>query len=228
MALKRKRSSQAFSSPSSDASEATTLSSPMPLFYQQSKPVEPLFHKPTWSFPTYDDHTSQHLNSRTRKRYRDNRPDEQSVYGASGWIGAVIQMSMLADVCRCAANTINKLYEAQRQHLDASPIHSDMHTTNANTTEPTQRSTLHSFWRLPKAPTTISMSIDSSLRSLDRSNALCEDCDKPLRHDDAMDIDEYALEEETSCHACKRRICDSCAVLGDLRICLPCASSGRC
>lgn len=82
MGLKRKRSSPAFSSPLSDSSDATTSSSPLPFFYTQSKPVEPLYQKPTWSFPTYDEGmNSQYLNSRTRKRHRDNRPDEEIIHG---------------------------------------------------------------------------------------------------------------------------------------------------
>ena len=98
MALKRKRSSPTFgSSPFTTFTNTTTETSPLPFFYTQSKPIEALYSKPTWSFPTYSDddsHTqysdpvetkpsSRDLNSRTRKRHRDDRPDEESVYGAS-------------------------------------------------------------------------------------------------------------------------------------------------
>ncbi|SMY23270.1 unnamed protein product [Zymoseptoria tritici ST99CH_1A5] len=203
MALKRKRSSPAFSSPSSDNSEATTQSSPMGFFYQQSKPVQPLFHKPTWSFPTYDDQASIHLNSRTRKRHRDNRPDEESIY----------------------ASTIHKLYDAQRQHPHASPIYSETNTMNSTSTVPAQRSTLHSFWRIPKAPATVPMALEVNERLVTDMETFCEDCDKPLRHTDAMDIDQHFLEEDTSCKLCQRMICDTCAMLGDVRVCLPCASN---
>lgn len=80
MALKRKRSSPAFSSPCSDSSDRSTNA--MPFFYAHSKPVEALHYKPTWSWPTYDDQPSnQYLNSRTRKRHRDNRPDEDQIHG---------------------------------------------------------------------------------------------------------------------------------------------------
>ncbi|RMX85691.1 hypothetical protein D0869_03642 [Hortaea werneckii] len=88
MALKRKRSTPFISSPVSDISTTTTGSSDetaaIPFFYQQQKPISPLplqRQKPTWSWPTYDDTPStQLLNSRTRKRHRDDRPDEQQIH----------------------------------------------------------------------------------------------------------------------------------------------------
>lgn len=82
MALKRKRSSPAFSSPGSDGSDVTMQSSPLSSFYHQSKPVDAILTKPTWSWPTYEDSPS-HLNSRTRKRHRA-RPDEEQLCGMSG------------------------------------------------------------------------------------------------------------------------------------------------
>lgn len=88
MALKRKRSSPGFSSPASDTTSSTSTDSnngSLPFFYAQSKPVEPLYHKPTWAFPTYDDGEKHYrsmadMNSRTRKRHRDDRPEEGTVY----------------------------------------------------------------------------------------------------------------------------------------------------
>ncbi|KAK6389993.1 hypothetical protein LTR65_006045 [Meristemomyces frigidus] len=223
MALKRKRSAPSFSSPAfSDASTATsttttntnTDTAAIPFFYPQSKPVEPTHQKqPTWSWPTYDDDTSsaQHLNSRTRKRHRDDRPDEQAVY----------------------ASTISKLYEAQRRHPNASPVMS------AQSLQPAwmapnvlpvqaQKSTLHSFWRIPSAPVDLNaMQIDAVARSVPFEDAAmrCEDCERPLQHDnDAMELDSGMLEQETACAVCKRQVCDTCAVLGHDRICLSCAS----
>lgn len=89
MALKRKRSTPSFisTSPLSTSSSTSTLTNPdgqLPCMYAQSKPVESLYQKPTWSFPTYEsDEPSSvhHLGSRTRKRHRDDRPDESSVHG---------------------------------------------------------------------------------------------------------------------------------------------------
>lgn len=228
MALKRKRSSPSFSSPAfSDASISTTTTdaSAIPFFYQQSKPVEPTHQKPTWSWPTYDDASgTRHLNSRTQKRYRSNRPDEQTVYGVSCWLGAVIHMSTLADVCRCAASTISKLYEAQRRHPDASPMHPAQSIQPPAPVQSTylQKSTLHTFWRIPSAPTNAhAMQIDAAQASRGSPEMRCEDCERPLREDDAMELDG----RETACAVCRRHVCDTCAVLGNDRICLGCASS---
>lgn len=228
MALKRKRSSPGFSSPSSLSSDSTTQSSPLPSFYHQSKPIAPFYQKPTWSFPTYDDTlSSQHLNSRTRKRHRDNRPDEEQIHGVSCWIGAIMDMSSLADVCRRAASTIDRLYQAQRQHPDASPVLSQPVIQAQQPTQP-QRSTLHSFWRIGQPPAATMMVVDSGPKHLERVTTPpnCEDCDRPLRAEDAMDVDEYTLNQETRCASCERSICDTCAILGTARTCLACASRG--
>ena len=241
MALKRKRSTPNFSSPFSDntSSDSGRSSSPLPFFYAQSKPIEPLYQKATWSFPTYsssDNYEHDHrptrhlLNSRTRKRHRDNRPDELSIHGASKslqWIGAVICMSTLADVCRCAASTISRLYEAQRQHPNAEPMPSQTNAASLKSEHATnQRSTLHSFWNIGSAPTPVPLPVafDSGPRSMISSDMRCEDCDGALRQDDAMELDDGAVEQESECYMCRRRVCDRCAVLGHERTCLGCAS----
>lgn len=232
MALKRKRSSQTFSSPFSDTSVASTDSSGViPFFYHQSKPIaaEPLHQKLTWSFPTYDeDHLSaQHLNSRTRKRHRDDRPDEQTVYGVSCWLGAVVQMSTLADVCHCAASTINKLYEAQRRQPDPAPLLSQPSLSAPQVSEKPQKSTLHSFWRIPQQPPVSTvMAIDSGPILASNFGRKCEDCDSLLQGEDAMDLDGVEAQDKTCC-SCRRHVCDTCAVLDNERICLACASARR-
>lgn len=234
MALKRKRSSPFLSSPLSDLSTATTApsdSAAIPNFYQQQKPTPvllPLEHKSAWSWPTYDDTPStHHLNSRTRKRHRDDRPAEQQIYGASCWLGAVIQMSALADICRGAASTIQRLYDAQRKHPEASPTPSHPHLSAAvpQQIQP-QRSTLHSFWQLPPGSTITAPPLQvSNAQQLGGETAMrCEDCDQDLHSDDAMEIDGGFLEHETACVFCRRAVCDRCAVRGDERVCLSCVS----
>lgn len=107
MGLKRKRSSPTFSSPASDSSGATNAttssSSPLQFFYSQSKPVDPLYQKPTWSFPTYDEGlSSQHLNSRTRKRHRDDRPEDELIYGMLlTWFDSIRFHEWAADLRLC-------------------------------------------------------------------------------------------------------------------------------
>ncbi|KAK4983515.1 hypothetical protein LTR66_008800, partial [Elasticomyces elasticus] len=84
MALKRKRSSNF--SPVSDASSCAS-SSPAPIPFslqpdQSTAPSYSAFDRPfTWPpQPTHDNEVSWHLGSRTRKRHRDDRPDEADVH----------------------------------------------------------------------------------------------------------------------------------------------------
>ncbi|RMY64532.1 hypothetical protein D0863_09751 [Hortaea werneckii] len=216
MALKRKRSTPFISSPVSDISTTTTSSSDetsaIPFFYQQQKPISPLplqRQKPTWSWPTYDDTpSSQLLNSRTRKRHRDDRPDEHQIH----------------------ASTIQRLYDAQRQHPEASPMPSHQSisaiTQQQQPQSQPQSSTLHKFWRLPPTSTcsSQSMQMERTCQPPTSEFLQCEDCDGSLRTGDAMDIDESITEQESMCAMCRRQVCDGCAVLGDERICLGCAN----
>lgn len=234
MALKRKRSSPGFSSPASDTtsnSSTETISGCLPFFYAQSKPIEPMYFKPTWSFPTYDDGAEHYrsaadMNSRTRKRHRDDRPEEEAVYCTMMIYIAMLCMSNVADIGHIAANTISRLFNAQRQHPHAEPVLS-AETTTARPEQP-QRSTLHTFWRIPKrapAPTLdMPMALDQATTSTTDAGMRCEDCDDPLRSDDAMELDDDTMTQETACMSCKRSVCDRCAVLGNARICLGCAS----
>ncbi|KAF2207939.1 hypothetical protein CERZMDRAFT_71203 [Cercospora zeae-maydis SCOH1-5] len=199
MALKRKRSSLAFSSPGSNGSDVTMLSSPLSSFYHQSKPVDAIFTKPTWSWPTYED-SPAHLNSRTRKRHRA-RPDEEQL----------------------CAKTITRLYEAQRQFPHAAPVSSSLITSTTTAEAPTQRTTLHSFWNLGQRSTDAMMSARASKVEASPDLIMCEDCDQNVREDGAMDLDGVIVENETRCEGCSRQVCDMCAVLGDRRICLSCA-----
>lgn len=52
----------------------------MPAYFGQSKPVE--WTRPDEMIPWKNDFEAEpkHLNSRTRKRYRDNRPDEEQIH----------------------------------------------------------------------------------------------------------------------------------------------------
>ncbi|PIB00456.1 hypothetical protein CB0940_01120 [Cercospora beticola] len=199
MALKRKRSSPAFSSPGSDGSDVTMQSSPLSSFYHQSKPVDAILTKPTWSWPTYEDSPS-HLNSRTRKRHRA-RPDEEQL----------------------CAKTINRLFEAQRQFPHAAPMASAPATSTMTSETPTQRTTLHSFWNLGQRSNDTPMTVRTSRVEIPSDVITCEDCDQNVRPDDAMDLDNGIVENETRCEGCSRQVCDMCAVLGDHRMCLSCA-----
>ena len=248
MALKRKRSTGTFCATSTDNPN------PIPFFYTQSKPTpsEALYQKPSWNFPTYSSAPSSpdtsnngsaedlqsKLNSRTRKRHRDDRPSDQKIYGTyipstcrRHWIEnfVFVGMSGLADVCHRAASTISKLYEAQRLHPHAEPVFSSQSFGSAVENK-AQKSTLHSFWNIPSAPAQ-PMAIDSASSSnTDLAIGLrCEDCDGSLRQPDAMDVDmdDGMVQQESSCSSCRRQVCDRCAVVGLNRVCLPCATSRR-
>lgn len=136
------------------------------------------------------------------------------------------RLDVWTDTGRTVANTISRLFNAQRQHPHAEPLPSQA-TTMARTDQ-TQRSTLHAFWTIPKpvpavvidTPMVFDQPASSALNSCPR----CEDCEDPLRSEHAMDLDDESMTQETACIACKRCVCDRCAVLGNVRICLGCAS----
>lgn len=177
-----------------------------------------------WTFAPSKNHVNDHINFRTKKRLRDNRPNLEAVH----------------------QNTLAKLFDAQRQHptpvLDerSTGTHSvqehDFHQPSLETTEPAQRS-LHSFfsigqWQAPAKKTSASV----QHRTVVASNA-CEDCGNNLNriaghdpHDTPMmdigQIQQPFLDEDYECAVCTRNICDTCAVRGDRRICLECAMPG--
>ncbi|KZF24182.1 hypothetical protein L228DRAFT_281285 [Xylona heveae TC161] len=178
------------------------------------------------------------LNSRTRKRFRDNRPHENVVH----------------------ENTLQKLFAAQ-QHQP--PHHHHHHHTAEHQMPPESsipqpqpcqsshnqhvvgrrksplQSSLHAFWSLPQARTTSSMVENpfrgpaaGFIRDLDTSR--CEDCDAELSHV-AGDMEYMEMmdtgasgynSDDLRCRACGKLVCGTCAVLADVRVCLQCAMSG--
>lgn len=228
MLHKRKRSDNILSSPTSDFSSTTNLGGHMQSFYPNTKPILSPFHSACKEL----DDTPFHLSSRTRKRHRDNRPDASTVHGASScWLGAVIQMSALSDVCRVAASTIQRLYQAQQQQQqqqrEAEPVnqqHSQEQQQTTTTQQPlSQKSTLHSFWRIEQPVPNITPQIPYTNTP---QEARCEDCDGALKSEDAMDVDTVSIEDK-ACGSCRRPICDGCAVYGRERICGGCAGCER-
>ena len=123
------------------------------------------------------------------------------------------------------ASTVSKLFQAQRQQPHPEPVLSQSQQPNAARVEQPQRSTLHAFWRIPQpAPrVTMHMSVDVQRDGTFDSALKCEDCDASIRKEDAMDLDDGMLDQETTCASCRRHVCDGCCVLGDQRVCLSCA-----
>lgn len=126
-----------------------------------------------------------------------------------------------------AANTIYKLFSAQRQHPHAEPVPSSESQAATNALAPAQRSTLHAFWNINSRPISTStpseMIVDSGPVPATDPGLRCEDCDDSIRTEDAMDVDGDLTIQETQCSTCRRTVCDRCAVLGDERVCLSCA-----
>ncbi|KAM0717275.1 hypothetical protein Q7P37_007127 [Cladosporium fusiforme] len=226
MLLKRKRSFNTLSSPTSDSSTNTVQS-----FYPHTKPIPSPLHDSKSAATSFDPSTPSHLNARTRKRHRDNRPDASTIHGAC-WLGAVIKMSALADVCRVTASTMQRLYDAQRASAlsQAEEAQSLQQQQQMQMQQPvpqqtmTQRSTLHSFWRIAQPLPTV-QPVQQPVSACSEG-LRCEDCDGGLKNEDAMEVDEMSVEDK-ACGSCRRRICDGCAVWGNERVCQACAGGGR-
>ncbi|KAH7120004.1 hypothetical protein B0J11DRAFT_73417 [Dendryphion nanum] len=155
---------------------------------------------------------SSDMGSRTRKRFRDNRPDERVVH----------------------ETTLQKLFLAQRVQPHASPILSAPIQPAIQAPQPpapVQKSTLHSFWKLPAPP---AQAPPPTIRVQHFQDApRCEDCDAPLRDEvDGMDVDvdgdvdAGGAANRFACCGCGRRVCGTCAVVKGERCCLTCVGTG--
>ncbi|KAL3418088.1 orf21 protein, partial [Phlyctema vagabunda] len=207
MQLKRKRSDSEISTSSS------LLSSP---------PSASSYGMAIDSVPSQQPHL---FSARTRKRHRDNRPDENTIH----------------------LNTLSMLYSAQQQPSSARPLNlpppafQNLGNTSLATHAPAQPS-LHSFWALPKRASSsrassLGASSERAAPAMPATN--CEDCDACLSSsgdggEDAMDIDvdlDMMGGMDWSCCSCGKQVCRGCAVsnLGETRRCLGCAgmSVGR-
>ncbi|KAK2589420.1 hypothetical protein QQS21_012902 [Conoideocrella luteorostrata] len=146
-----------------------------------------------------------HLNSRTFKRFRDNKPSDEQVH----------------------QHTLSLLYSAQQQnqHQDTqrTPTEPPLHA--AITAPAGKQQSLHRFWRINSDPTPIE-SPQAILKPIMTSSD-CEDCGASLRAsggDSDMAMDNFAA-ENIVCGACGKHVCFSCSVsnLGEEKRCLQCA-----
>jgi hypothetical protein len=134
-------------------------------------------------------------------------------------------------------NTLQKLFSAQRNHPDASPVPSDTISAQpALAISKPQKSTLHSFWKqLPAPPVQQPIfSYQTQQQQFDAQLPRCDDCDTPLQSgDDRMDVDMDmgmggAVESSPfACSDCGKNVCGTCAVVSARRHCLQCATSSR-
>ena len=243
------------------ASDSLSLHSVYPLQTFHSQSHSTTNHTPAtgWNSPT-SYCSSSNLNSRTRKRLRDSRPDEETIH----------------------QNTLSKLYAAQQQQqqqqrneqsdaqrdqvipFTPSPTPSRTNLprtesiTSTTNTIPLQKekaqASLHAFFggghdqSISQIPGPDPQSSHTAaLPPIATVIPQCEDCSAPLlphlnentmaRDTEMMDIDTAAVDfglsgssEEGgaySCVNCGKRVCDTCAVRGDWRVCLECANPGN-
>jgi hypothetical protein len=232
MVLKRKRSDSEISTSSSILSSPLSSSNYMNIdnFHSQKQIATPSL-----------------FSSRTRKRHRDNRPSESDVHR----MPSSSLLSAQSLTAPSTEHTLSLLFSAQQQYpqfqfQSPSPFPSQSHShpiaSIPSSNEPTQQSSLHSFWAIPSARhgSPSSTSSNSSSNTPNTAPAInsffqatnCEDCDaslNPQDNDDAMDVDMMMdIDMDSGNHACTscgKQVCHSCAVsnLGAERKCLNCA-----
>ena len=235
MSLKRKRSASAVS-PS--ASSSATLSPRHPSASPCPDTIMSEDRLPS-TFPVYrPEHSSSDLHSRTRKRHRDNRPDESTVHGISispsCWQHenfSPASSSKFGSLTRCPNPeiTYQKLFAgaqsptAMAQSITASSVPSRPQA-------PQRQHSLHRFWSL----SSLAPSVPETLIEPPSSTTACQDCEAPLdlyEADTAMGGTEYESDDgaECACRSCGRRVCGTCAVVkvGVGRECLQCRTSTR-
>jgi hypothetical protein len=230
MSTKRKRSmGSLFATPTLEASTTTPFfSSPpivLPNFFLQSKTYEqqssPFALKYHHQDTHQDDYTSQTLNSRTRKRYRDARPEESQIHGMSFFLPCLYILILTSPT----ASTVEKLFSAQKAHPHASPQPSHQLPPQPQSPpqfaqqEAPQRSTLHTFWHLPQG--TQMPQYNTTPRIPQQEVLVCDGCDRRIESDSPYGTD--TLIADTRCTACERSVCDTCSITVETRLCLDCA-----
>lgn len=190
--------------------------------------------------------------SRTRKRHRDNRPDENIIHRT-----LLLRSHSTIKLTCYAENTLSLLFSAQQSSHNEGQSHVQpinlpppafQNLANTPVIPSPNQSSLHSFWTLPKqrsfsSPSSIDSSNASTPNSTPTPNHMsyfqpsnCEDCDASLNGSggDAMDVDQMDVDmviggENYGCSSCGKQVCRQCAVsnLGAERRCLGCAGQGQ-
>ncbi|UPX13543.1 uncharacterized protein EKO05_0004049 [Ascochyta rabiei] len=217
MGIKRKHTDDASPTSISSAGFVSTPDAQSPTPYPQfdgtmemDTEILPRIHG--WDFSRAHRVKSSDWGNRTRKRVRDNRPDERAVH----------------------ENTVHKLFLAQRQHPHASPAPPGPlpATQPAIVVSKPQKSTLHSFWNISAAPVqTPIFSYHTAPQQREHEGPRCEDCDARLAVDVGvmdvdMEMDSAEGASQFACCECGRNVCGTCAVVSEARHCLQCATRG--
>jgi len=166
------------------------------------------------------------INSRTMKRFRNNRPSDQQVHRKFyEWRAHHRRKSSSS-----SERTLNLLYSAQQQQpqqqqdmsgMPPPPSHGQPQEQFVRTqhAQP-QQSSLHRFWNIHTQPQS-----NAPLNTVTERPTTCDDCGNGLGDAMSMDVDVNADSSATACGACGKHVCFSCSVsnLGELRRCLQCA-----
>jgi hypothetical protein len=220
MVLKRKRSDSEMSFSSSPPPNTMNIDNYSPLSYPQS----------------IQENAPAHLSSRTRKRYRDNRPSESTIHRMPPVIDSYALAYPLT-LMSTTEHTLSLLFSAQKNPQTA-PLQIHAPAPVAPSNESNHQSSLHSFWSLPARQSSCNSS-NSSTTSTSPTNYFqvtnCEDCHASLNSTDGdsmdidIDIDTNGSSLNHGCSACSRQVCYHCAVsnLGGQRHCLMCAGKTK-
>jgi hypothetical protein len=208
MQLKRKRSTDVSTSTSHFSATSHTTSTTSAS--RQSHSPSPFQSHPA-------SHEAPGVNSRTLKRYRDNRPPEDMIY----------------------QKTLHRLYAAQRQGHNAGPVLSpplDETTSRVGEGDMSGQKSLDAFWRIPSAQEGSQIRLGPSVAG-ESQGARCEDCDSPMKESQTDGEGDYDMTETASletiahsgggqCTTCAKMVCGLCSLVREYRVCLECAGKG--
>lgn len=217
-----------------------------------------------------------YFNSRTRKRFRDNRPSEEAVhertlqklYSAQKTLHHGVA-SHESEVSRQTASHVispdtprHPRYHANAQLISGPPVRVEI-TPERNQrsidaffpgSRPSSLRTGSSSTSVPQTTAALQPPLPSSIYQPNEtapslihphphtlpSVLTCEDCYAPLltkQSSEAVDAEmldvdmpgdlvDPEIDEGWQCTVCAKRVCDTCAVRGDYRVCLGCAVPG--
>lgn len=156
---------------------------------------------------------NDYMNLRTRKRIRDNRPDEQTIHQST--LAKLFNAQCQPDIAKIHDKDISVVPE-----IDSRP-YSTPHPERA-------QQSLHSFFAIRQKQAPV---MNATIQLPESDTSSCEDCgNRLLQNQDClvMDTMDYGMDadDEYACANCRRRVCDICAVRGNCRICLECAMPG--
>lgn len=222
MTMKRKRSESELS-----FCNSSRLSSP-----QLNAMDIDMCMSPCSTYQSHQDTTQSHLPSRTRKRFRDNRPSEAAIHRMplpTANIAPNLPLTMLHET----DNTLSLLYAAQKQaHVD--PIPSTTMNTDIIPPDTTSQTSLHTFWADLPSQISNKTSSPSPPPVKIRYQTNCEDCNTSLfitNEETSMDVDFdlCGTSFDYGCSACNKQVCDHCSIsnLDAHRQCLKCAGKRR-